>query len=129
MAKPEPPTKADVAKEDVHPLLLALDAYVRRDGAPPGMGGKVCIGVNQGEDTVWWQAVLAQNAATALVATPDPDVSCALLISRSVADDLYDGEEVGLDDAWVYGDRSLLKGVLARYLQKTSSVSVRFAQV
>ena len=110
-----------------HPLLTQLNEIIDRDTAPPGVKGRVAIGVRTGEVTDWWCVKLGAKAEAHFTnETPDQH-DVLLLMDDGVATAI---EKTGhLPEHYellqLDGDRELVERFLVRYLQHTTPLQIR----
>lgn len=109
-------------------LLETLLAFVRRDAAPPGMSGTVCIGVSFADrPPAWLRVRLGAKAEAELVEQHDPSATAALVLGEREAESLVRGAPLpsGAPFVRVFGDEGLLQRFLERYLSRRDVIRTR----
>jgi len=124
--------------DQVPELLKLLDAIVRSDGAMPGISGVLVVGVIEPGGRSWFWTVTmapgARDARTELGASlPKDGVDLVVCMARDEANQILERGSIPRKSvAFHWGDASLLKRFIARYLRRNTGVAqqlLRFGEV
>jgi hypothetical protein len=111
----------------MHPLLRALDHFVKNDGAPARINGNVIVAVKSASGTpAIWHAAFANDAllGCGYLAGVPRDADAILLFDEAQATDVADGKKPAGKVA-TFGDHALLAAFVDRYCTFRSFVDVR----
>lgn len=109
-------------------LLNYLDARVRKDTLPPGLVGRVCVGVKdraRGGVVRWWIADFSDQARTSFAAERPREYGVAVGLDDDGARAMLGLPVRGQPMQLVAGDRALLLKFVRRYLRDVSPLQSR----
>jgi hypothetical protein len=107
-------------------LLLAIHALVVTDGAPPGFGGHLVLGVQGERGTYWWEARLGDPVVTDFPKRASRSADAVFLIGEADALAILTGtafpERSKLE---IQGDWNLIERFTKRYLSSAMRRNAR----
>jgi hypothetical protein len=110
-------------------LLRFVDALVRRDSAPAGFPGLVCLGVEHSSGArEWWQAELRGPAMIGgRVETPSADADACLLLGADEALAILKRGRLPAKSTrvWLRGDAGLVERFFQRIAGRKSWLGMR----
>ncbi|MEL6545529.1 MAG: hypothetical protein AAFQ82_12940 [Myxococcota bacterium] len=107
-------------------LLELLDTLVRRDPAPSGLSGELCIGVRENDAFRWWSAAFTPALRVGFDSVRSNSAHATLVLDAADARELLtEGRIAGPNLLAIDGDRRLLRRFFRRYTSKTNWLGIR----
>jgi hypothetical protein len=117
-------------RDEEHPLLVALDALVRRDPGPPGVVGVVCVVVRDGVGDTAWCARFGETVRLTVDDAPPVDADAVLRLDARAADAVLAGTAIPADAASTFtGNDALFERFARRYLGRMTWLGARVSSM
>ena len=117
-------------RDDGVDLLHVLDSMVKRQTAPAGIAGDLCVGVRHDGTDTWWHVQFSPDVKTALLQARPDDTDAWVLLSNVQANAILNNGDIPDGRAPdVHGDLRLFQRFTTRYLVKQGAHDVRSARL
>lgn len=111
-------------------FLQLLQAFAERDGAAPGIAGKLAFGVRGADGMVWLHVTLRQRATATFSDKVDTDVDAALIMGEPEAAALLSGDTLSSPTCLQrYGNATLITQFMNRYVRRQSPLALRSSRL